>query len=132
MTKQLLTIEFSYNDVPKGEYDSQHKSKTITIGVYDTFEEACISGNKTLEILENKFDLHTFPDGRKANKERFSKKGGCFGSKNSLVANLAYLRTPFEFYAKITTLNYEDIEQTIFEVLEAGKRYKEFRNSQKD
>lgn len=125
-SKYLVTIEFRYYDVPKGEYDCSFKSKKSTIGVYDDFDEACISGNKLLEKLESKFAIHTFPDGNKAKKARFSKNGGCFGSKNDLVTNLAYLRTPFEFYAKITTLNYLDVEETISEVLEAGKRYKEY------
>jgi len=45
-----------------------------------------------------------------------------------LVTALAYLRTPFEFYAKITKLTYADVEETIIEVLEANKRYKEHKS----
>jgi hypothetical protein len=127
MTKELLTIEFRYQNVPKGEWDSSHTTKTITIGVYDTLDEAIIEGNKVLELLESNFALHTFPDGRKANKERFGKNNGCFGYPNRLVTNLAYLRTPFSFFAKIEQLKYNDVEETITEVLEAGKRYKEYK-----
>jgi len=126
MTKQLVTIEFRYKDTAKGDWDSVYKNKEITIGVYDTFEEACINGNNLMELLESKFDLHKFPDGHYAAKERFSKNGGCFGHKNSLISNLAYLKTPFDFYAKITELKYFDVEETIVEVLEAGKRYKKY------
>jgi len=128
MTKELLTIEFRYTDISKGEFDTEHKNTTITIGVFDTLEEAIVEGNKALQVFEKHFKIHVFPDGREAKKDRFSKNGGCFGSACRLVTPLAYLKTPFEFYAKITKLTYKDVEQTIIEVLEANKRYKEYKN----
>jgi len=128
MKKELVTIEFRYRDKPKGEWDSGHPSKTITIGVFDTFEEAIIEGNKALEILEKKFKLHVFPN--KVEAKKFSKSGGCFGSPNKLVTDMAYLQTPFSFFAKIQTLKHDDVEQTIIEVLEANKRYKEYKKEQ--
>ena len=128
MTKELLTIEFRYRDKPKSEDFSGHESKTITLGVFDTLEEAIVEGNKALEVFEKNFKLHTFPDGRVANKDRFGKTNGCFGSATRLVTPLAYLKCPFDFYAKITKLNYADVEETITEVLEAEKRYKEYKS----
>ena len=112
-TKQLLTIEFRYSIKPKSDNDSMHKTKTVTIGVFDTFDEAIIEGNKQLEVLEKHFKLNTNWN----RKDRFSKSGGCFGSAKKLVTNLAYLQTPFDFYAKITELKYFDLEDTIVEVL---------------
>jgi hypothetical protein len=132
MTKELVTIEFRYLDKPKGDWDSEHKSKTITIGVFDTLDEAIVEGNKVLELLESKFELHTFPDGRKANKDRFGKNNGCFGYPQRLVTDMAYLKTPFSFFAKIEQLKYADIEQTITEVVEAHKRYKEYEQAEKE
>jgi hypothetical protein len=123
MNKELLTIEFRYNDIPKGDYDSEHKSKTITIGVYDTLDEAIIAGNKCLELFEEYFKLNPHWN----RKRRFGKNNGCFGHPNKLVTALGYLQTPFEFYAKIETLKYEDLQLTILGVLEAGKRYKEYK-----
>lgn len=127
MVKYLVKIEFRYSDVPESENSSTSKNKVVTIGVYDTFEDACKSGNTLLETLESKFELHQFPDGRSASKERFSKNGGCFGSKNTLVTNLAYLKTPFEFYAKIETLKYDSIDETIDNVVNSSKRYRSYR-----
>jgi hypothetical protein len=123
MTKELLTIEFRYRDVPKGDFDTVHQSKTITIGVYDTLEEAIAEGNKAMEVFEDYFKLN--PHYNK--KERFSTNGGCFGYPRRLITALGYLHTPFEFYAKIEKLTYADVTQTIIEVLEAGKRYKEYK-----
>lgn len=99
MEKYLVQIEFRYSS-------DMSKDKITTIGVFDTFEEACINGNNLLRFLESKYNLHMFPNGIKAIKERFSKNGGCFESKKTLVSNLAYLQTPFGFYAKIETLHY--------------------------
>lgn len=125
--KHLLTIEFRYKDVPKGDWDSGHKSKTITVGVFDTFDEAIKEGNTALEILESKFPLHRFPQGHYASKERFSKNGGCFGYPKRLVTEMSYLKTPFNFYAKITELKYNDVEETIDQILKSIRDYKEYK-----
>lgn len=129
MQKYLVQIEFRYLDAPKNEMHSTSKNKFVTIGVYDTFEQACENGNKLLETLENKFELHIFPSGAKATKERFSLNGGAWGGKKDLITDLAYLKTPFSFFAKITTLNYLDIDETINEVLGAGQRYREYKTN---
>jgi len=125
MTKELVTIEFRYNDAPKGDHDSDYKNKKITIGVFDTFDEAATAGNKALEVFEKHFKLNPAWN----RKERFSKNGGCFGEPQRLISALAYLQTPFDFYAKITKLTYADVDETINEVLEAVKRYKKYENS---
>jgi hypothetical protein len=125
-TKELLTIEFRYKDKPKSDLFSEHQSKTITIGVFDTFDEAATEGNKAMEIFEKYFKLN--PNYNR--KERFSKNGGCFGEPKRLISPLAYLQCPFDFYAKITQLKYFDVEETIVEVLEAKERYKEYELTQ--
>ena len=124
MKKYLVTVEFRYSCAPKSDFYSNSTSKTTTIGVYDTFEEACQNGNSLLEFLESKFEFHQYPDGSKASKERFSKNGGCFGSKKTLVASSAYLKIPFVFYAKIDTLEYDDIDEVINEVVNSVEEYK--------
>jgi len=127
MEKYLAKIEFRYYDAPETEDGNTSKNKIVTIGIYDTFEDACQNGNNLLKFLESKFKLHQFPDGSKASKQRFSKNGGCFGSKNTLVTNLAYLKTPFEFYAKIETLKYSPIDAVIENVVGASKRYMSYK-----
>ena len=127
MEKYLVKIEFRYSDAPETEDGSTSRNKMVTIGVYDTFEDACLNGNNMLETLESKFELHQFPDGRKASKERFSKNGGCFGGKNTLITDLAYLKTPFEFYAKIETLKYNTIDEAIEDVVNSSKRYRNYK-----
>lgn len=124
MEQYLVRIEFRYKDAPYRDDGSIHKNKMVTIGVYDTFEEACENGNNLLEVLEGRFRLHQFTGGIKAAKERFSKNGGCFGSKNTLITNSAYLNTPFDFFAKIETLKYNPINEVIEEVVSSSKRYR--------
>jgi hypothetical protein len=132
MEKFLVDIEFRYRDKKPNKDDSDYISKTITIGVFDTLEEANAEGNKCLEVLENNFDLHKFPQGHYASKDRFSKNGGCFGSRKDLVTNLAYLRTPFEFFAHVKRLQYLDLQDTINEVVESCKRYREYKLRQNE
>lgn len=124
MTKELVTIEFRYLDIPRSEHFSGNETKTITIGVFDTFDEAIVEGNKALEVLEKHFSLNLAWN----RKSRFSKNGGCFGSEERLISDMAYLQTPFSFFAKITQLKYNDVEETINEVLEARKRYINHKN----
>ena len=127
MDKELLTIDFRYSDKRPDYENISHESKKITIGVFDTLEEAIIAGNKTLELLESKFKLHIFPKGNLASKERFGITNGCFGNPKRLISDLAYLQTPFSFYAKIEKLKYDDVEQTILNVLDARKRYDKYK-----
>ena len=126
MEKYLVTIEFRYKDAPLYEDGPTTRNKVVTIGIYDDFEQACIHGNNLLRTLESMFPLHRFPGGRKAPKERFSKNGGAFGSRKTLITNLAYLTTPFEFYAKIQTLKYSDIKESVNEVVDSVKRYRSY------
>ena len=44
MQKELLEIEFRYNDRPIGSRPATSCSKTIAIGIFDTLEEALING----------------------------------------------------------------------------------------
>ena len=120
MTKELVTIEFRYNDEPKYELRGTSQSKTITIGVFDTFDEAIIEGNKALEIFEKNFKIR-----RVHGVKRFSKTGGCFGLEDRLITN-HYLETRLQFFAKITKLEYDDVEEIINEVLNAQKRYQNY------
>jgi hypothetical protein len=129
MKKYLVKIEFRYSDAPKSEGRGTSLNKTVTIGVYDTFDEACENGNKLLETLESKFQMHRFPKGNEAKRGRFSLNGGPFGTRNNLVTNLAYLNTPFDFFASIETLTFDSIDESIDEVLEAVKRYRAYKSS---
>lgn len=127
MEKFLVTIEFRYEDAPKYEGDSvQYISKTITIGVFDTRDEANIEGNKSLEIFEKYFKLNPNYN----IKERFSNHGGCFGLPNDLICNGTWIMTPFQVFAKITKLKYGNLEEAIIEVINATKRYREHKIKQ--
>lgn len=112
-------------DAPKTEDDCTSRQTEIVIGVYDSYDDACIAGNEFLESMEKRFQLHKFPNGTYSRRYRFSKNGGPFGGRNNLVTNLAYLQTPFSFFAKIETLKYAPIDETISNVIESIERYKE-------
>ena len=124
MEKYLLQVEFRYDDIPSVENDGTSRSVKTTVGIYDTFDEACSRGNDVLEKFESRFELHTFPDGAKAKKDRFGKIGKY---KLTLITNLAYLKTPFSFFVKISTLNFDNVEQSVDNVLDAVKRYQQYK-----
>ena len=128
MEKYLVTIEFRYMDIPKSNLLTGHKSKTITIGIYDNEEDAISNGNKALEVFEKHFALNPHWN----TKERFSKSGGYDGSPKYLIWSDIWIKTPFDIYAQITVLEHQDVEETINYVLEAGKRYKEYKEKEKE
>lgn len=122
MKKYLVTIEFRYQDRPDNDGFGESNTKKITIGVYDTDDEAIENGNKALEKFEKHFKLNPHYNV----KERFSKHGGCFGGSNFLISDSAWIETPFTLFANITVLDYQDVDKTINEVLEARERYEDY------
>jgi len=126
VTRYLLQIEFRYPRVDRGP-----GSQTVTLGVFDTFSDAALEGNAALKELEKTFPLHSFPDGSQAKPERFSKHGGPFGTANNLVTNLAYLKTPFQFFAKITSLQSPELMSVVQDVIREVREYREYRDSDK-
>ena len=127
MKKYLVTIKLVYNDAPKSDFLSGITQKTITIGLYDTQSDAITNGNKALEKFEKYFPLN--PNWNV--KERFSNNGGPFGEPKHFVTNTDWITTPFSLVAKITVLNYQDVEETINNVLDAQKRFKKYKDNLK-
>ena len=120
MTKELLKIEFRYHDKPKGEHDGGYRNKTITIGVFDTLEEAIIEGNKALDILSKTFEVRA--------EDKFKLKY-LFGNPNKLVTNTCYPTNKIQYYAKIESLKFDDLSETINETFKAFDRYKEYEDN---
>lgn len=116
-TKELLTVEFRYNNyVPHNDFETGYKTKTITLGVFDTLEEAITEGNKALEVLSKSFNI----------KERF-KLRGLFGRPDRLVTD-----SKMGLFAKIEQLRFNDLSETVTEVFAALERYKVYRAEQQD
>ena len=114
MKKELLTIEFRYCDKPQGDYDTGDKSKTITIGIFDTIEEGVIEGNKVLAILSKTFEVRA--------KDKFEVIG-LFGYPNRLVTNTCYPTKGIQYFAKITPLDFMDLSEMVDETFSALDRY---------
>jgi hypothetical protein len=132
MEKFLVSIEFRYNDAPRYADGGTHQNKEVTIGVFETFGAACAAGNKLMEEMESRFKLHRFPNGSEAAKERFSLHGGPFHSKKDLITDLAYMKTPFNFFASIKTLRFDEIDTAINDVLAAVDRHKKYKTEEEE
>lgn len=72
----VITADFRYRD---GE-DDWKKDKVFCIGIYKTADEAIAKGNAAIKYIEKRI-------GNKF-REKFSLNGGCFGSRQFLVADL--------------------------------------------
>lgn len=119
-TKELLQIEFRYNDKPKGEYDGGTRTKTVTIGIYDTLEEAITEGNKALAILANSFEVR---------HDDVFKSHHLFGHPKRLVTNTCYPTNGIQYFASIRQLTFDDLRQTVIETFQAFGRYRDYKNS---
>jgi hypothetical protein len=121
----LVDLELRYVDQPRDDRGyPDHVSKTITVGIYDTYEEAVEAGNAMLETeLETRFPLN----------KNWNKKNR-FGEKYTmyLISDLAYLTTPFNFFAHIKKLEISSISEAVDEALKAGSRYKEWKKKEID
>lgn len=111
-TKELLTVEFRYHDIPKTEFDDGYRERTITIGIYDTLEEAIENGNKTLSELSKHFKF----------TDSFGLHNGCFANPNRLVTDF-YSNKGVQVFVKIEQLKFEDITDVAHDVLNSQKRY---------
>jgi len=115
MTKELLTIRFRYHEVPKNLNACEYAEKTITIGVYDTLEEAVKEGNNVLKQLSSKFKF----------SEAFGIHNGVFGCDTRLVCDC--FRGCPEVFCKITQLKCDDICKVMDEVFESEEKYRKWR-----
>ena len=122
MTKELLKIEFRYQDEPDS-IGSTHKTKTITIGIYDTLEEAVKEGNKCLEVLKEYFEVR--------GDDKFEVVG-LFGDPTRLVTNCCYSTKGIQYFASIVKQDYADLSEFIKETFEARKRYEAYRRGEND
>ncbi len=124
--KYLVSVEFRYHDAPD-KIGSTYRSKTVTIGVFDDFDDACGHGNGFLEKMED-----MFAGGKRHPTERFSRKGGPFGTRMTLVTEMGFLHTPFAFFAEITTLHHLDPIEAANEAAAATRRYWEYKKKDED
>lgn len=121
MSKELLRIEFRYSNIPNS-IGSTYRNKFITIGIYDTLEEAVNVGNKLLtETLSKYFQVRE--------TDRFSVKGP-LGMPERLVSNCCYPTKGITYFAKITKLDFDDVENTVTSIFKSVDKYIEYKSKE--
>lgn len=110
MTKEHLTVEFRYRDI-NSPFDG-HASRKITIGIYDTLEDAILKGNETLGVIYETLNA--------TNREFFKLNGGFMGHTSRLVAEMI---NRIDVYAKITSLSYGNLTEVLDDVFETNSQY---------
>lgn len=98
MKKYLLTFEFRYESVPVHEDAGGHKTKTVTVGIYDNIEDAVVHGNNALQSVSPLFDI----------RDKFKVKG-LWGLPDKLVTN-TFTKDRVHFFAKITVLDFSNLQ----------------------
>lgn len=104
--------------MPRGEWDGNHRSTTVTIGIYDTLEEAIIAGNEKLKVLAEHFEV------REDDKFQLN---FLFGQPKRLVTNCCYPTKGIEFFAKITQLKFDCLMSMVDETFTASERYRQYK-----
>jgi hypothetical protein len=92
--QELLKIEFRY------DRDEEYHTKTITIGIYDTYKEAMQVGNALLDQLSNSFEVRT--------EDKFVEHH-FYGHPKRLVTNIGYKKQKARFFISIVKLEYLDV-----------------------
>jgi len=123
MTKEILTVEFRYMNIPDGNWDGGCRTKKITIGIYDTIDDAIVRGNEILDILSRYFEVRA--------DDKF-KLYHIFGHPTRLVTNTCYLTDDIQYFAKIEQLNFEDLTITIDDINKSVKQYKLYKRNNAD
>lgn len=111
-TKYLVTFEYRYHFLNGEGEERYHNNDIITVGIYDTVDIAILEGNKALDLLPDELFV----------KDRFS-KNYLFGTPRTLVANLSS-RCGVQFFAKISTLKFEDVVEKTDNILKLAKEYR--------
>ena len=117
MEKFLLDVEFRYHRVPESEYSSDCVNKVITIGIYDTLDEAIEKGNATIQRITKKFHF----------RERFGRNNGIFGSSNLLVASISNYPECF-VHIKPLDCNVDNLEEEMKKAFQSEAEYKKWRS----
>lgn len=121
MVKELVKIEFRYSDKPDDDGFGEYKSKTITIGIYDTIKEAIEIANKTLELLKKyNFEIRS---------DDYFKENDSFGQPTRLVSNCCYPTNGISYFLSIIKLEFSNLEDAIKETFKASERYEEYRKT---
>jgi hypothetical protein len=119
--KELLKVEFRYNDKKQDRNDYDCVRKTVTIGIYDTIEEAVAKGNEVIKELSKTFEVR--------HGDKFE-VNGLWGYPKRLVTNVSYPTKGVQYFAKIVHLDFSNINNVVDEAMKASKRYHEFRKRQ--
>ncbi len=121
--KRLVTIELRYEDRPVNEDVGGYTTRTITIGIYDTLDEAIEQGNKAIELLSKYFEVRC---------DDYFVKNALFGMPRTLVSNCCYRTQQIAYFAKITPLHFDDLEAAVKEAFAARERYKKYQQENQE
>lgn len=127
MPRHIATVEFRYHKKPRSGTFADYVSKKITLGIYDSRDDAIRDVNKLLPLFEERFPLN--PNYRI--KRRFSQDSFRFG-RTAIQDSSDWIRTPFDLYIVIDPLCEDSLADTLDTAIADVKEYQQWRDSMGD
>lgn len=107
-----VTFDFRYYRPDKTGQDNDHTTKVVTLLVTPDLDEAITKGNEALEALPKAYVC----------KNRFSLRGGPYGTMQNLVSAWSRKGLKIDLYAKIETLHLTSVLEAANEALSDSER----------
>ena len=117
-TKYITSLEFRYLD-EETEYQGAGRSITITVGIYDTKEEAANAGNEAIKQAGEDFVASIDKSGY-IKRDRLDHRG----PYGSLVRHWHRKQGGVEYFASIKAIKFYQVAEVLEEVMTAQKRYR--------
>ena len=116
MNKYELTFEVRYNDVDNFRHNLETKSQITTLGIFDTYDDACRAGNDFLDNTISKYY-------KRPNYDNFCRIG-------ALCINLSTnsrLDCGITYFVKIRKIRMGNPIDLIMDAKDAAERVKEYK-----
>ena len=119
--RERLEIELRYYAL---QDDSVvYHNPTITVGIYDTIEEAVAAGNEMLVTLSKYFKVRV-GDTFKVN--------GLLGYPDRLVSNCCYRTNGVVYFARIVRMEFADVEAKVKQAIQSAQELRMKENQEED
>lgn len=115
MRKELLMVEFSYDDVDERRNERVYIIKKFFAGIYDSLDEAITKGNEIIKMISKYFEVR--PDD-------FLTKNYAYGLDRRLATNCCYKKPEGITYSvAIEPVESGDIEKELCDILKTRPKY---------
>lgn len=121
MNKYELTFEVRYMDITSSGHKLHCEKQVTTLGIFNTYNDACKSGNDFLDNIISKY----YECGK-------NDKLGCFGDRQIDYVTNALFSNDNVYLLSIREIKIENPIELIMDAKDAAERVKEYREKYGD